>query len=129
MNTPTTTGPIDPFTTAGAQQIAQIAGQQPAPTSASILSTPKMPALPQPAQSSLPANPEIPSIDSILNTPDTPLDAQFNDATQSVAKTQGDLAGETGFRSSQEAANDLVGKRATVTDLTTQLNNLKTQAD
>ncbi len=97
--------------------------------SASILSTPKVPTLPQPAQTPLPANPEIPSIDSIMNTPDTPLDQQFNDASQTLAKSEGDLAGETAFRTGQETSNDLVGKKATVTDLTTQLNNLKTEAD
>jgi hypothetical protein len=121
-------GPIDPFSAEGAAHIAQLTGQQPAATPASVLKTPTMPTLPQPNASIPPAPPSIPSIDNILNTPDTPLDAKFNDLSTSEADTQGQLVGEGAYRTSQEQANDLAGKKATVTDLTARLNTLKEQA-
>jgi hypothetical protein len=122
-------GPVDPFSAAGAAHISQITGQQPAPISANVLSTPALPPLPQPAQTSTPAAPPIPTLDSIFNTSDTPLDNQFKDTTIAESRTAADLAGETAFRTSQETANDLTGKKATVTDLTSRLNTLKSQAD
>jgi hypothetical protein len=127
--TQTTTGPLDPFTTAGAAHISQIAGQQVAPTSANVLSAPTLPTLPQPVVPPPPPAPTIPTLDSIFNTPDTPLDTEFKTATANEAGLAGQLAGQTAFQTAQETANDIVGKKATVTDLTTQLNNLKAAGD
>jgi Skp family chaperone for outer membrane proteins len=125
----TTTGPLDPFTTAGAAHISQIAGQQVAPTSANVLSAPTLPSIPQPVVPPPPAAPVIPSLDSIFNTPDTPLDTEFKTATTNEAGLAGQLAGQTAYQTAQETANDITGKKATVTDLTTQLNNLKAAGD
>jgi hypothetical protein len=125
----TATAPINPFTTEGAAHISQIAGQQVAPTSANVLSAPTLPSLPQPVVPPPPAAPSIPTLDSIFNTPDTPLDTQFKTATTTEAGLEGELAGQTAFQTAQEQANDIGGKKATVTDLTTQLNNLKAAGD
>jgi hypothetical protein len=126
---PVTSGPPDPFSVEGAAHIASVTGQQVAPMPASVLHAPTMPTLPQPAPSQPVTAPEIPSIDSILNTPDTPLDKQFQDLSKSEADTQGGLAGESAYRTSQETAQDLVGKKAMVTDLTSRLGTLKSQAE
>jgi len=127
--TQTTTGPLDPYTPEGAAHISQIAGQQIAPTSANVLSAPTLASLPQPVVPPPPAPPAIPSLDSIFATPETPLEQQFKDTTTAEGNSAASLAGETAFRTSQETANDLTGKKATVTDLTSRLNTLKSQAD
>lgn len=120
---------IDPFSAAGAQQIAAIAGQQPAPIAAPTLNAPTMPPLPQPAPTAMPPAPAIPTLSDIFNTPETALDKTFQDASTKAADTGAQLAGEGAFRTQQETANDLVGKKATVTDLTSRLNSLKSDAE
>jgi hypothetical protein len=120
---------IDPFSTEGAKQIAQITGQQPAPVSASVLSNPSVPTLPQPQQSYTPAAPAIPSLDDIFSTPKTDTETRFDEGTQNEADLASQLAGKTAYQTDQETAVDLTGKKKTVNDLTTQLNNLKSEAD
>lgn len=124
----TSTAAIDPFTTAGAQAISQIAGQQPAPVSASVFSAPSLPSLPQTQPSPLPAAPAVPSIDSIFNTPDTSLDTEFKTGAQNEGDLGAQLAQQTVYQDQQNQAYDITGKKATVNDLTNQLNNLKTAA-
>jgi hypothetical protein len=120
---------IDPFSIEGAKQIAQIAGQQPAPISANALSTPALPTLPQPAPSPIPATPMVPTIDQIYNAPPTDLEKKFTDTAIAEGNTAAALADETAYRTMQEQANDITAKKKTANDLTTSLNNLKAEAD
>ncbi|TQF41161.1 hypothetical protein UNPF46_08555 [Bradyrhizobium sp. UNPF46] len=85
--------------------------------------------MPQPTFTPVPAPPPIPSLDSIYNTPATPLETQVNDTAKAAGDTNAALAGETAFRTSQEQNSDIAGKKQTVNDLTTQFNNLKAEAD
>jgi hypothetical protein len=120
---------INPFSIEGAKQIALIAGQQPAPISANALSTPALPTLPQPAPSPIPATPMVPTIDQIYDASPTDLEKKFTDTAMAEGNTAASLAGETAYRTTQEQANDITGKKKTTNDLTTSLNNLKAEAD
>lgn len=102
-----------------------------APISADVLNTPKLPTLPQPEVPTPIATPTIPSISDILGstTGDTALSKAFTDSTISTANTSAALAGEPGYRSTQETTYDLSGKRATANDLTNRFNGLKAQAE
>jgi hypothetical protein len=123
------TYPIDPFTQEGAKRIAAIAGQQPKSISADQLTGGSAVRLPQAVEAPLPTTPSIPSVDSIFDVPETETQRKASGLQTSIAGTEGELAGETAYRTSQEQANDISGKKKTANDLTTQLNNLKTEAD
>jgi hypothetical protein len=125
----TQTYPLDPFTTEGAKRIAAIAGQPTASISADQLTAGSAMRLPQVVTPPMPSTPAVPTIDEIFNAAETPTQTAAKDLTRSIAGTEGDLAGETAYRTAQEGALDITGKRKTVNDLTTQLNNLKTEAD
>jgi hypothetical protein len=118
-----------PATAQGAAAISGIAGRSPAPISAGVLSTPSLPSLPQPNTPQPPAAPSIPSLDSIFNTADTPLDTQLKEGAANEGALGAELAGKTAFQDQQEQAAGLPGLKATVTDLTSRLNTLKSQAD
>src|SRR5690349_1222325 len=120
---------IDPFTTEGAKQIAQITGQQPAPVSASVLSAPTVPNLPQPAYTPSAVAPPIPSLDDIFATTETPLDKTYQAAIDKEASLEGDLAQKTAYQTQQEQAANITGKKATATSYLNRLNNLKAEAD
>ena len=136
----TATYPIQPFTPQGAQQIATITGQQPAPISANQLNAPQV-QLPQPAYVPPPAPPPAPQIASSA-APDPYLGSQLEDPyqpgpyetqTADIAGKIGDLseqyAGLPAYRSQQEQQYDIAGKKQTVTDLTNRFNTLKAAAD
>lgn len=120
---------LDPFTVEGAKRIAEISGQQPAPISADVLSGTPLPKLPQPTEPPLPIAPSLPSIDDLFTDQKTPLEEKFEDSTIETAKTQGELAGESGFRAQQEDQFAVAAKRATAKDLQSRFDTLKAQAD
>jgi len=124
----TATYPIQPFTPEGAQRIAQIAGQQPAPISADKLTT-SLITLPQADPVPMPSAPPVPTLDDIFNAPPPKIEGDITNLSKGVGDAAGAVAGEDAFRTTQEQANDITGKKKTVTDLTTQLNNLKAESD
>ena len=121
--------PIDPFSPEGAKRIAEIAGQQPAPMSATVLSAPALPSLPQPTYTPMPTAPIIPDLADLFKDEPSELEGAFLRSTIDSAETQGELAQESAFRAQQEQALDISGKKKTITDLTNRFNTLKAEAD
>src|SRR5712671_6971350 len=100
---PTQTYPIQPFTPEGAAHIASIVGQQPVTsTSASVVSTPTMPQLPQQQQTATPTAPPLPTFDEIFNTPKTDLQTAAETTAGQIGTIADQTAGEPAFRGTQE---------------------------
>jgi hypothetical protein len=119
----------NPFTEEGAKRIAQIAGQQPAPMAASVLTQPSLPTLPQPAYTPMPAAPTIPDLSEILNYQPTALEGEFETRSRNVGELGAQAAEESGYRAQQEQQFDIGGLKKTATDLTNRFNMLKAEND
>lgn len=113
------------------EQGASVYAPTTTPISADVLNTPKLPALPQAPTPSPVAFPTLPSVQDIMaqTSGDTALSKAFTDTTVQTADTSAAIAGETGYRATQETTYDLSGKKKTVNDLTNRFNGLKAQAD